>query len=327
MTVLRVVNLKSITWVALWVATSFFQSHASSGAAAVSLDGAEPKGAFAEAYSAEPLDHNFSSAKAELEKLHCRAVADQARTIFSKMNTTGKLVFQEGDETDQNYSTMWDLEMKIRIAKDDQGQPVRSLYYHYEKKKGILLTDALTDLLEKGGHIECMIASHIVKILCLGNIANEIAFELEERGESVVLDSLHNPKVLHTFLVTEPPVMPKVVTKPGVFGYISNIPHYPGIHPENDTSRGWNIVCVGKNQKGKSLYTGFDPEGKIFTEPRTFEEIHDFLYRDLIKPITTTGLNPMEKNIYYLCTMDRRCFNDMSSFIQQVSPSYALRFL
>ena len=56
--------------------------------------------------------------------------------------------------------------------------------------------------------------------------------------------------------------------------YLEGVEKYSLKHLEGAYS-GWNLVCVGKNEEGKNLYTGFEPG--FFNEVKTRDEIHKIL--------------------------------------------------
>ena len=108
----------------------------------------------------------------------------------------------------------------------------------------------------------------------------------------------------------------------GSFGYIANIENYLSFHP-NGLASGFNVACVGRNTEGKPLFIGFDPDQEIFSEPRTYKEIQDFLHGALLEPLderffTEEELTQKqrEQDLYRITKIFKRACNNYVSIFK-----------
>ncbi len=265
-------------------------------------------------------------------------VAARALQIYERINNDGKLNYPAADEAFCVHSDQWQVEYihpgedapsKVRVPSLVKQKPIGP------SDGATSMTAALEDLLDKGGRIECLFALHITMLFCAGSLGDHVSTLIEAEGKSISLGASEDPSTSpFKFLVDAgAPLMPQGDILPGTFGYISNAPVYRDIHPENRSfAAGYNVVCVGHNDNKQALYMSFDPNKEIFDKPRTFEEIQDHLYADLVKPIEETGIAGIDDLMEQMRASydgeegEKRFFTQALA-AQKKYPSYTLRAL
>lgn len=73
------------------------------------------------------------------------------------------------------------------------------------------------------------------------------------------------------------------VVQPGDVCHIGGVPGYRQKHPAG-AAGGWNVVCVGENDRGEKLFAGFGP--KSFRAPMTYAQLRAVMQDAYAKPQT-----------------------------------------
>ena len=167
-------------------------------------------------------------------------------------------------------------EINSRFRYPDPGEKLgtNSKFWQTSKEKriqistisGTISSEALIDLFNQGGVIECTIAVQLVKNLILLDILGAKTFNTSR--DRLLLPGNNDFPTYEVRMGT-----PQL---PGEFGYMANIDDYNKIHP-GGIATGENVFCVGPNS-----YVGFGP---FFTVPKSAEEIIEYLYKKTHEPI------------------------------------------
>lgn len=176
-------------------------------------------------------------------------------------------------------------------AKSQHWTPMQSKFIHngrvgffnfLEKEKDISMSQALDDLIQKTGTIDCTCLVHIVSLLCLQDIfkdcgktkyfdhfCNQIETKTEY-GFRIGGDSKSMDYLSHYFMESKESI------SIGNFYYMTNVKEYTSRHLCGPYT-GTNLVVTGENQKTGNLeFYGFEPE--FSNGPLEKEKIEEILF-------------------------------------------------
>ena len=190
-------------------------------------------------------------------------VSEQAVYYYDLINTSGRFRYQTHDKLLSVNSALWER-TTIQVTARNRDE-------YFTIKSGTTSAEAVTDLFETGGAVDCTFIMHLVQI--------KIALDLwgpEYSGGRTL-------PMLSAYVIGYKCYGGGIPMEPGASGAICNIDIYSSLHPYGSVPNE-NVFCVGKNDKGQPLYVGF---GKIFAGgPITLEVIYDHLYEQtIVEPI------------------------------------------
>ena len=282
--------------------------------------------------------HTIEKSTVNADKLARTEVKD-ASYWYNKINNSGKWRYPKMDEKLRVESKYWTIKTIDHIGRGVikgkysylEGQPVQSENPYSRDNRFFKLGDALVDLVESEAVIECRLANGVVSILSSFSIdqlnkycVDNMRFIVSLGDMSDVYDLGDSSKLK----IDSKPLLPGRRVEVGTFGYISSVENYFVFH-QRGASAGFNVVCVGHNEKGQSLYTGFDPDGQLFTEPRTFEEVAEHLRNKLVEGINYKQIpSRVQEAVKMLAQIFREHPESFTKSIleeQKKHPSYRLR--
>jgi hypothetical protein len=192
-------------------------------------------------------------------------IAELAMGFYEAINGTfGRMEAGEAPIVNSEY---WEL---IEGFETRGGRTTAMCSLDYKQVMGSP-SDALSDLLNKGGAIDGPIAMTLVQALITRELMGK------ERFNEFFREGLGLPSTLRTLRETGI----GIPQNPGESGYICNVDEYSMLQPEG-SAHGHNVFCVGITD-GSPVYSGF---GLFFarSRPRTAAEILDNLYQATILP-------------------------------------------
>lgn len=240
--------------------------------------------------SVATLPHLLESAKNKAYKP--ALVAQKASEFYTTVNNSGQWRYPKKDEPLSTESKYWEI-VKKKFTKDIYVPRLKQTRHVRLLKERVSLQDTVQDLMRCTSVLECNMVNLLSMVYSAPHFAQNVAIEIGQDGD-LTLDS----QFFDSFISVVDPQLSDGQVPLGSFAYIVNVPEYKQLHPKG-YARGFNVVCMDHNQDGNPLYLGFDPDQTLFSRPRTYTEVREFLYKEFLKPLEgddSDGLQKIQKH-------------------------------